>query len=568
MSVSNVIPFPLAPPPPAAARVMLQPSLHARGARPFMYSGKIDEWHAPGVTTRDGNTFAAVDAAWLCERVLGPARRSPNMWPGVPGARDRALWFGKQLGLATFQQDGAAFLAERDYGLLVDEPGIGKTVQTITAAETRLSMASIPTPKTPAVLVICPSLAKRHWQAEVRKWVGHESAVLETLTPDPEQLCERYVIANYDILYGGQKADAAGVIHNVAHLPGWGQTLMGRFPIVIFDEAHVLRGRTSRRAKTAKMVCNKVPVVWALTGTPMPNYVRDLFMLLDIVSDGLMGYSYWKWAIAYAGAVQSTYGMVDKGSSRLDELQARLGFYMLGRTAASVQLQLPEKRREVVRVDVEVTAPTRREGQEALNKSGAVMSALRKTAFAKRSAVVGAAVEAMQAKQKVVVFVYMRDQADAIAKEVKRQVDGTIFCVHGDLSPDGRYAQAQAFREAAAPACFVATIDSMGVALSLVGANLVVFGDVVPEPWKLLQAEKRCHRFDSVTRLLVRYFIATGTVDEGIAEAVIAKIPIIEQTLGQQSDADDLTKMLGGKTNEEIVDVLFAKLLSWGGRDA
>ena len=103
----------------------------------------------------------------------------------------------------------------------------------------------------------------------------------------------------------------------------------------------------------------------------------------------------------------------------------------------------------------------------------------------------------------------------------------------------------------------------MGVALSLVGAHLMIFGDVVPEPWKMLQAEKRGHRFDSVVRLLVRYFIATGTVDEGIAEAVIAKLPVIEQALGTQDDSNEMVKLLGGRSDEEIVGALFAKLQSW-----
>jgi len=304
-----------------------------------------------------------------------------------------------------------------------------------------------------------------------------------------------------------------------------------------------------------------------LTGTPMPNYVRDLFALVDTISNGLWGYSYWEWARAYTSAYQGQYGWVDTGSSRLDELQGRLSFFTLGRTAKGVHLELPEKRRETYRIDVQISAPSVAEGNKALSKGNAVANALRYTARAKRSAVVGAAVEALQAKQKVVVFVYMREQVDAIGKDIRKHVDCNVMCVHGDLPPDGRDSQAQTFREASAPAAFVATIDSMGVALSLVGAHLVIFGDLVPEPWKLLQAEKRCHRFDSTERVLVRYMIATGTIDEGIAESVIEKIPVIEQALGQQDDAGELTRMLGGKSAEEIVDSLFAKLKLWSDND-
>lgn len=563
MPNAQVIPFPVPPPP---ARPQIQPSIYARGVRNFIFSGKIDEWHAPGVQANkaETETRAAIDAAWLVEKVLGAPRRCPEIWPGVPGVRERAIAYGQHVGIAPFQQEGAAFLAERDYGLLIDEMGIGKSPQSIVAAEARLSMGVVPDPRAPAVLVLCPALAKQHWQREIKRWAGHDSVILDTRTPDPEQLCARYVICNYDILFGGRERDSAGVMHAIPTQPGWGMTLAGRFLIAIADEAHILRGRGSLKTKTAKMTLLKVPVVWGLTGTPMPNYVRDLFALVDTISNGLWGYSYWEWAKAYANAFQGQYGWDDKGESRIDELRGRLSFFTLGRTAKSVHLELPEKRRETYRIDVQVSAPSVAEGNKALSKTNAVANALRYTARAKRSAVVASAVEALQAKQKVVVFLYMREQADAVAKDIRKHVDCNVMCVHGDLPPAGRDAQAQTFRESSAPTAFVATIDSMGVALSLVGAHLVIFGDLVPEPWKLLQAEKRCHRFDSTERVLVRYMIATGTIDDGIAESVIDKIPIIEQALGQNDDASELPKMLGGKSTEEIVDSLFAKLKAWG----
>jgi SNF2 family DNA or RNA helicase len=489
------------------------------------------------------------------------------MWPGVPGAREHAIEYAKHVGLWHYQHDGAAFLAERDYALLTDQPGVGKTAQSLIAAEARLSLASIPSHTTPVVLVLSPALAKRHWQREVKKWTGHDAEVLATLTPGPIPQT-RYVIANYDILHGAHKRDAAGVVHAVDTLPGWCSTLTDQFLIVIADEAHLLRGRKSQRTKAAKQVCRRVPVVWGLTGTPIPNYIRDLWALIDLVSGGLFG-DYYTWARAYCDGQQAQYGWKDTGGTRLDELGRRLTFFCLGRTAESVKLELPEKRREIYRIDVTVSAPTVHEGHEALSKSGFVGKALRITAKAKRSAVVQQAVEALQSKQKVIVGLYMREQCEAVAKAIKAAVDCPVACVHGDLSPDGRDAQAKVFREVQAPACFVATIDSVGLAISLVGADLMLFGDLVPEPWKLVQFEKRAHRIGGTTRLLVRYLIGTGTLDEHVAESVISKLSTIEQAMGMESDNNDMKVLLGGRTDESIVDDLFAKLKSMkGGGDA
>jgi SNF2 family DNA or RNA helicase len=571
---AKVIPFPTPagppPPPVQAPRAILQASSHARGARPYTFSGVIDEYHAPGVVFRNGDTRCAADAAWLVGAVLGAPRGTPPNWPGVPGARERAMAYGQawttpdEKKLRQYQCDGAAFLAERDYAMLWDAPGIGKSSQALIAAEARLSLASIPSPTTPVVLIVCPALAKRHWRREITRWTGHDSTILDGLRPE-EFEPTRYVIANYDILHGAQRKDPAGVVFNREDLPGWAPTLRDlHFPIVIFDEAHILRGRKSRRTEACRELCLRTPVVWGLTGTPMPNYVRDLWSTLDLITSGLFG-KYYSFARAYADGHDGQYGFEDRGQSRVEELRGRLTFFALGRNKDSVGLELPPMLREVYKIDVEVSAPTVHEGHKALDKGAAVASAFRSTARAKRSVVIAQAVEALEARQKVIVFLYMREQCDAVAKSVKDKWDGLVIPVHGEMSPEGRDRAAQTFRETEGPCCFVATIDSVGIAISLVGADLVLFGDLVAEPWKLLQAEKRGHRFDSKKSLLVRYLIATGTIDEGLAESVIDKLAVLDETLGGQVENTDLSKALGARTNEEIVDSLFARLKAWSG---
>lgn len=559
--MTAAVPVVFAQPP---ARALLQQSVHARGARNYVYMGGMDDYHAPGALHGRGETRCAVDAAWLVQQVLGLPRHMPNVWPGVPGAREAAYRTADTIGAyGEYQRQGSAFLAERDYAVLCDQMGLGKTFEAIVAAEARLSLGHVPTKDTPVVLVLAPAMAKHVWKEQITRWTGHSATILEGMTAG-ELPQTRYVIANYDILHGLHKKDAAGVVHNVEHLTGWAPVLASQFLIIILDEMHVLRGRSSQRYKYTKAVCKRVPVVWGLSGTPMPNYVRDLWAVLDIVTDGLFG-TYWQFARAHCDLTQSQYGVRDTGSSRMKELSHRLAFFFLGRTAEQVKLELPEKRREVYRVDVTVSAATVAEGNEAQLRKTFVGKALRATAKAKRPAVIEQAVEALLAKQKVIVFVYMRDQADAVAKGIKAKFDGQVACVHGDMTPEGRNIQAQVFREAQGAACFVATIDSVTMAISLVGAELVIFGDLVPEPWKLLQAEKRAHRIGGTTRVLVRYLIGIGTLDEGVAESVISKLSVIEQATGGDSDQGELQTMFGGRSDEAIVDDLFARLQALGG---
>lgn len=527
-----------------------------------------DEWHAPGATAWNNETRCAVDAAFLISRVLGAPRVAPVAWPGVPGARERALYYGENwrtpdgMQARMYQREGAAFLAERDYGILMDAPGLGKSSQALIAAETRLSFGVIPDPTTPVVLILCPALAKRHWKREVMKWTGHEAAILEGIRPAELPQC-RYIIANYDILYGQRRSDPSGKIHDSDELVGWGKALRSRFLINIADELHVLRGKRSRRTTAASEVAHGVPVVWGLTGTLMPNYTRDLWSPLSYITGDLWG-RYWDFAKKYCDAHQAQYGMVDKGSSFGEELMQRLAFFALGRTAESVRLELPPMQRERFPIDVEVSAPSRHEGARVLDRGAMVGNALRATARAKRPAVVEQTVEALNARQKVVTFLYMREQCDAVGKEVKHKIDCPVFVVHGDMSPEARDKMAITFRDAQAPAAFIATIDSVGMAISLVGANLVLFGDLVPEPWKMYQAELRCYRFDSKNSVLIRYLLATGTIDETYAETVIEKIETIQKTTGESADTAGISTVLAGKSSEEIVNALFEGLKLWG----
>lgn len=434
-----------------------------RGERPFIFAGEFLGDPVPGAFERNGRHFSPPDAAWIFGNAGLACVRQTEGWLRSTASGPDTLY--------AYQHEGVQFLATRDWAILADEMGLGKTVQALTAAELRAGSVT-----GPAVLILCPALAKRHWAREVKRWTGHDAVILDGLAAGAPPTA-RYIIANYDILYGQRRKDAAGKLHDSDHLPGWGKTLAAlEIPIVICDEAHMLRGSDSRRTKAVKAVASKSTCVWLLTGTPMPNHVRDLWALWDLCSDGLAG-KYWPWAKAYAGAYKGQYGWVADGRSRLEELSARLSFFVLARSKAQVGLQLPEKRRELVQVDVGpiVPVPTY---DIALprEKTNAVASALRATARAKRAAVTEMAREALEGGQKVVVFVYLREQADEIARELAKT--GVVSLATGQASPEQRDVLATGFREHDGPCAFVATIDAVGVAISLVGADLVIFGDL------------------------------------------------------------------------------------------
>lgn len=467
--------------------------------------------------------------------------------------------------LFRYQHTGVEWLAARDWALLADEMGLGKSAQAIVAAESRAE-------RTSQVLILCPALAKLHWQREVKHWAREDATVLDGLRVDEDLLRRgRYVVANYDILYGQRRRDEAGKMHARADLPGWGEALaQRRFPIVICDEAHLLRGDRSRRTKAVRSVAAGSVCVWLLTGTPMPNRVRDLWALWDLASAGLAG-PFWPWARAYADARKGLYGWEADGASRTEELRQRLSFWCLGRTKAEVGLQLPPFRREVVPVDVGKVARGQPPGVAikfaSITKEALVDTALRATARAKRPAVVEMACEAVEAGQKVVVLVYLREQAELIGHDL-HELGVPVNIVTGAQSTEQRDVAAKAFREWGGGeklgCVFVATIDSVGVAISLVGADLLIFGDLSYEPAKLLQAEGRVHRIGGSRPVLCRYVMAKGTIDDAVIEAVVSKLDVQQEVLGEQEGTKNLQSTLGycKPTTDAVVAALFEKLLN------
>lgn len=107
----------------------------------------------------------------------------------------------------------------------------------------------------------------------------------------------RVVVVNYDILSAQKDKDDRGAAIVRADLPGWGPILAKfQFALAVADESHKLRGwqgkgaggKTSQtRRERANEVCAEIARVFAVTGTPVYGFVRDLWGQLDFVSKGL-----------------------------------------------------------------------------------------------------------------------------------------------------------------------------------------------------------------------------------------------------------------------------------------
>ncbi|KAJ2699758.1 DNA repair protein rad16 [Coemansia sp. IMI 203386] len=188
--------------------------------------------------------------------------------------------------LLPFQQEGVWWMSQQENtmfhgGILADEMGMGKTLQTIALL---LANRGKPT------LVVCPTVALLQWKAEIEAATNALSILVyygddrqkildANGVVDQEKLAQYDVIlTTYAVMESGFRRERTGFrlrgeLHkepSVLHAIRWFR--------VVLDEAHNIKDRSSNSARAAFEL--KTERVWGLTGTPLHNRVGELYSLI------------------------------------------------------------------------------------------------------------------------------------------------------------------------------------------------------------------------------------------------------------------------------------------------
>lgn len=139
--------------------------------------------------------------------------------------------------------------------LLADEPGLGKTAQSVLAASIADAYP---------LLVVVPNVVKMNWAREVERWTPQRRAtVIQGDGVDIDAFADVFIV-NYEILD--------------RHLSWLGSIgLQG----MVVDEAHFIKNLGSQRSQNVLALASRIrerkrdPLMMALTGTPLINDVED-----------------------------------------------------------------------------------------------------------------------------------------------------------------------------------------------------------------------------------------------------------------------------------------------------
>jgi SWI/SNF-related matrix-associated actin-dependent regulator of chromatin subfamily A-like protein 1 len=425
--------------------------------------------------------------------------------------------------LFPYQADGALFLAKRNKALLADGMGLGKSAQAIVACQ------AIEAKK---VVVICPAIAVPMWVREFPKW-----ATSSAITP--------YVVS-YDKVT--RRADIRDAIARM------------QADVMILDEAHYLKERTSKRTKTiygqwcrGDGLVASAKRVWLMTGTPAPNSVSELFPHLRAFwPEKLPGdKNYNDFLNQYCVTVATPYGLKVIGNKNVSDLRALIKDVMLRRRGEDVLTELPPIMWEdTVLEPIEATEELERleeseeiselkqllaslEDDEELPDTVAMATVRRMTGMAKAPAIASMIVDELEGKQyeKVIVFAYHRDVIARLADELH---DYGAVVITGQTAQATRAHVIERFQTDPKCRVFIGQVTACATAVTLHAANHVIFAEADWTPSTNVQAAKRAHRIGQTKPVIVRMIGLAGSIDEAITAVLARKSRLLSEVLEQE----------------------------------
>lgn len=406
-----------------------------------------------------------------------------------------------------YQSLGIGWLRSVRQGLLADEMGVGKTAQAVVAAK-GLGKST---------LIVCHTNSIQVWMREIQKWWPqpvHEFRIMRCtgikplhIHPDTE-----IVICHYGILRCWCRA-----------ISEWGPQIM------IADEGQALMTEESKRTEAFRAIRELIqnPYVWILTGTPIPNRVRDLYSILQCITPGRFGKSFFDFGRRYCNgqpvwvdAINKTVWNFD-GASHGEELARRMSWMTLRRTKDEVKLELPAKTRQVLWVEPkEVKGLKIPPGASRAMLSG-VLQAVGNAKL--RDGIEIISQRAQDSGGRTVVFVWRQNVAEFVGATLY-EAGFHIEIVHGGMPIKKREEALDRAKTGPTPHVTVATFDTCGVSIDMSWATLGIVLEISPEPYKLLQIEDRLHRFPQTEPVTIIYIAARQSIDERIVSLVVEKL--------------------------------------------
>lgn len=265
----------------------------------------------------------------------------------------------------TYQRVGARFIADGNHVLIADQPGLGKTLETLAGLVEMDSRTN---------LIFAPKTALRSvWEREIKRWLPNAAVFVATGTKSARQKAIKdfweshyaeghedqmsFLVCNTEMVriktfYECPKDDCDGkdemcsVVedHTSTDVPAFPELFETIWESLVCDESHLaLLGRkTQTRKGFVKLYAmNKI----AISGTPYRGKLEKFWGVLNWLNPEVFT-SYWNWAKSYFEVSKNAFNGYEIGNllpHRQEAYDQMLSRYVLRRTKQEVAPELPAK---------------------------------------------------------------------------------------------------------------------------------------------------------------------------------------------------------------------------------
>lgn len=444
-----------------------------------------------------------------------------------------------------YQREGICFGLEHKRIIIGDEPGLGKTLQSIGIVDTADAYPC---------LVICPSSLKINWQREFQKFTDKSALVLDNNVRTTwgyllSMGMHQVAIVNYESLrkYFVWDIKSDGKQFRLKDVVFCPQIRM--FKSIIIDESHRVKDPSAQQTIFTKGL--SVGKEWCilLSGTPVVNRPEDLIAQLSIMDRiGEFG-GRAKFIADYCTDPKDKQA---EPAVPLSELSKQLyDTCMIRREKSKVLPQLPDKTRVDLFVEIsndkeynlaaadlaaylqEYTECTdweirRKMRMEALVRFMTLRSLATKGKIAQSVDFIRTFLDS---GKKLIVFCSLHEIVDQLQKEFPRAVTVT-----GRDSAINKQASVDAFQNNPDVNLIICSIKAAGVGLTLTASSTVAFIEL---PWTFCdcaQCEDRAHRIGQKDNVTCYYLLAKGTIDGVIYRLIQDKKNVANQIMNSDDN--------------------------------
>lgn len=422
-----------------------------------------------------------------------------------------------QAQLRDYQKEGFEWmvrLAEWGAGAcLADDMGLGKTVQAIAFMLYKATQGPS--------LVVCPASVMLNWANELSRFAPTLAIKIFNEAADRDALLNNakpydVVLTTYGLLVREEEA-LVGIDWN----------------IICLDEAHTIKNRSTKMSATAMKLKAQHRII--LTGTPIQNYLSELWNLFQFLNPGLLG-SFDSFTKKYIIPIEQ-----EGDKERQRQLKRMIAPFMLRRTKAEVIEELPDKTDIIHRIEMsdpeKVAYESMRQAAEAaLESEGKVdvntlaqITKLRQAACSislvqkdwgfdssKINAAADLVGEIVEAGNSVLVFSQFTSFLAMVKTMLEKRIGkDKLLYLDGTTPIRKREKMVADFQHGVAPV-FLISLKAGGLGLNLTSANYVIHLDPWWNPAIEQQATDRAYRIGQNKNVTVYHLIAENTIEEKI----------------------------------------------------